>query len=186
MDPDPGTFEELRRLLVLKRYEQPPPGYFDRFPREVIARIRESESATNLAAFRPPVSWLQRFWNALEASTAFQTGFSAAVCAVLILGLMRSAVVRPPPTLPVTKRLARTLSTADSRLIGLALVERTAPEPSTAGVLPDRPSTGMFGDLEGLRNAGNASSRLLVHLPARSLGSRIVIEGLGVTLRQPD
>jgi hypothetical protein len=186
MNPDPGTFEELRRLLVLKRYEQPPPGYFDRFPCEVIARIREGESATSLAVFRPPVPWLQRFWNALEASTVFQTGFSAAVCAVLILGLMRSAVVRPPPTLPVTKPLARTLYTADIRPIGLARVERTAPEPSTTGVLPDRPSTGMFRELYGLRNPGNASSHLLVHLPARSLGSRMVIEGLGVTLRQPD
>ena len=186
MDPDPGTFEELRQLLVLKRYEQPPPGYFDRFPCEVIARIRETESATSLAVFRPPVPWLQRFWTALEASTVFQMGFSAAVCAVLILGLMRSAVVRPPPTLPITKRLARTLYSTDIRPIGMALVGRTVPEPSTAGVLPDRPSTGMFRDLYGLRNPRNASSHLLVHPPARSLGSRIMIEGLGVTLRQPD
>jgi hypothetical protein len=186
MDPDPGTFEELRRLLALKRYERPPPGYFDRFPCEVIARIREGESATSLAVFQPPVPWLQRFWNALEASTVFQTGFSAAICAVLILGLMRSAVARPPPTLPITKRPARTFHTTGSRPIGLTLVERTAPEPSTAGVLPDRPSTGMFGDLYGLRNPGKASSHLLVYPPARSLGSRIVIEGLGVSLRQPD
>jgi hypothetical protein len=183
MDPDPGTFEELRRLLVLKRYERPPPGYFDRFPCEVIARIREGESATSLAVFRPPVPWLQRFWNALEASTVFQTGFSAAVCTVLILGLMRSAVVRPPPALP---SLARTPHTADSRLIGLALVERTAPAPSMRGVLPDRPSTGMFQDLYGPRNPGNAFSHLLVYPPARSFGSRKVIEGLGVTFRQPD
>ena len=166
MNPDPGTFEELRRLLVLKRYEQPPPGYFDRLPCEVIARIRESKSATSLAIFRPHMPWLQRFWNALEARAVFPTAFGAAVCTVLILGLMRSAVVQTS-AVPITERLAGTLYAAESRPIGMAPVERTAPEPSTAGVLPDRPSsTGMFRDLHRLRNPGNASSHLLVRPPA--------------------
>src|ERR1035441_10172084 len=73
MNPDPRAFEELRRLLVLKRYEQPPPGYFDRFPGEVISRIRELESAEGLANLQPPLPWLQRLWNALEAKVVFPT-----------------------------------------------------------------------------------------------------------------
>jgi hypothetical protein len=162
MNSDPETFEELRRLLVLKRYEQPPPGYFDRFPSEVIARIRESESASNLAILQPPVPWLLRLWNALEARVVFPTAFGAAVCSVLILGLMRSSVLRAS-SVPITERLDGTLYSADTRLMGMQVVERTAPESSTAGVLPDQPAAGMFRRLHGPLNPGNASSHLLLY-----------------------
>ena len=162
MNPDPGTFEELRRLLVLKRHEQPPPGYFDRFPREVIARIRESQSVPNLTIFHPPMPWFQRLWQALEARAVLPTAFGAAMCSVLILGLMRSSVTQAS-ALPINERLEGTLYAADSRPMGMPLVERTTPESSTAGVLPDQPSAGIFRDLHGPRNAGNASSRPLLY-----------------------
>ena len=87
MNSDPRTFEGLRRLLVLKRYEQPPPGYFDRFPGEVIARIREYESEASIG---PGVLWLRRLWNALEYRAVFPAAFGAAVCSVFLLGLIRS------------------------------------------------------------------------------------------------
>ena len=160
MNPDPGTFEELRRLLVLKRHEQPPPGYFDRFPREVIARIKESESAANLAIVQPPVPWLQWLWKALEAKAVFPTAFGAAVCSVLIFGLMRSSVVQAS-AIPASERLEGVLYVPDSRPIAMPLVERTAPEPSTAGVLPDQPAIGVFRDLHGPRKLGNASPQPL-------------------------
>jgi len=164
MNPDPGTFEDLRRLLVLKRHERPPPGYFDRFPREVIARIREAESAPGLAIFQPPLPWLQRLWRALEAM-AVPTAVGAVVCGVVILGLMRSSVV-PASVVPIAERMEGTLYAADSRPIGKPLAERTALEPSTAGVLPDRPSAGMFRDLHGPLNLGNPSPLPLPHPPA--------------------
>ena len=47
MSPDPENFETLRRLLVLKRFEQPPPGYFHHFAPRVIARIKEFMSDTS-------------------------------------------------------------------------------------------------------------------------------------------
>jgi hypothetical protein len=149
----------------LKRYEQPPPGYFDRFPREVIARVRESESAASVAIFQPPMPWLQRLWNALEARAVFPTAFGAAVCGVLVLGLMRSLVV-PASAERITDRLDGTLYAADNRPIVMPVFERPALEPSPAGVLPGRPSAGTFRALHGPLDPGNDSSPPVLHPPA--------------------
>lgn len=52
-------FAELRRLLALKRREQPPPGYFNTFAGKVVARIE----AEGLAQRRP---WWVRFFSPAE------------------------------------------------------------------------------------------------------------------------
>jgi hypothetical protein len=163
MNPDPEAFEELRRLLALKRYEQPPPGYFDRFPREVIARIKEQEAAAGLPMFPSPMPRFQRLWNALEARAVFPTAFGAAVCALLIVGLTRSPVAHAS-AVPISERLEATPNATDSRPVAMPVVERSALEPSRAGVLPGRPSAGMFRDLHGPLNPGDAPS-LPLHLP---------------------
>ena len=148
MNFDPRAFEGLRRLLVLKRYEQPPPGYFDRFPGEVIAQIREYESEASIG---PGVPWLGRLWKALEYRAVLPAAFGAAVCSVLALGLIRSSGVHASPA-TISDRLDGTLYAADSRHMGMPVAERAAFESSTAGVLPDQPAVGIFRDIRRPRN----------------------------------
>ena len=87
--PDPENFESLRRLLAMKRHEQPPPGYFDNFSRQVTARLRAGERPS----FRNQLSdapWLQRIVYLLSGKPAFAGAFGAAVCALLIGGIVYS------------------------------------------------------------------------------------------------
>lgn len=86
MNPDSPEFEQLRRLLSLKRHEQPPPGYFDRFSREVVVRIKAGEQGDASVAG----GWLQKLWGMLEAKPVFAGAFGASVCAVLISGILNS------------------------------------------------------------------------------------------------
>src|SRR6185295_5567848 len=88
MNPDSENFEPLRRLLALKRHEQPPPGYFDGFSREVMARIRAGETEPSREASAGSL-W-QRLWTMLEAKPIFAGAFGAGVCAVLISGILNS------------------------------------------------------------------------------------------------
>ena len=49
MSENTENFDQLRRLLKLKRYEQPPPRYFNEFSGLVIARIRAGERVGDLS-----------------------------------------------------------------------------------------------------------------------------------------
>ena len=51
-------FEQLRKLLKLKRFEQPPPGYFSRLPDSVMNRLEREEGAEETAGFAGGWAWL--------------------------------------------------------------------------------------------------------------------------------
>jgi hypothetical protein len=87
MKSDSEMFETVRRVLALKRYEQPPPGYFESFSLEVMTRIEDSQVTSNRG--RSEETWLQRLWGALEATVA-PAAFGAAVCGLVVLGVARS------------------------------------------------------------------------------------------------
>jgi len=105
MSQDSQDFEQLRRLLVLKRYEQPPPGYLHSFSREVIVRIRAGELGereTKWWAFDG--SWLKWVWSACERRPVLAGGAGAAFCGFVVAATLISGSGEVPDG-PITQNL---------------------------------------------------------------------------------
>lgn len=87
MNSEQEDFEKLRLLLSVKRYEQPPPGYFDRLPRDIIARLKAGEAHQSVSFFERlayDAPWLQRLWNALETKPIVASSLGVGVCGVFL------------------------------------------------------------------------------------------------------
>ena len=91
MNPDSENFEQLRKLLALKRHEQPPPGYFNTFSSKVIARIEAGESAER-------TSWYAKLLSLVEARPMLTGAFGATACALAISGFVFSDDGQDSPT----------------------------------------------------------------------------------------
>jgi hypothetical protein len=87
MNPDSENFDSLRQLLALKRHEVPPPGYFDRFSRDVMARIKSGDTGDEVGVSH---SWFGRFLRMFDMKPVFAGAFGTAVCAFLISGVISS------------------------------------------------------------------------------------------------
>jgi hypothetical protein len=93
MSPIPDDFEQLRRLLALKLHEQPPPGYFHGFSRQVIVRIKAGELGDPVEAAGWSFSggsFLQRIWATLDARPVLAGAFGVAVCGFFVVGALMS------------------------------------------------------------------------------------------------
>ena len=93
MSPESENFDALRRLLALKRHEQPPPGFFDDFSRQVVVRIKtgdKGQEAGALGALFSEAPWLQRFLDSLAGNPIVAGAFGVAVCGLLVAGLAYS------------------------------------------------------------------------------------------------
>jgi hypothetical protein len=111
MNPDSENFDSLRRLLALKRHEQPPPGYYNRFSRDVMARIKAGESGGEMG-LEP--AWIQRVLGMFELKPVFAGAFGMAVCTLLISGVVSSESV-PSVATTETPESSRASFVADSR-----------------------------------------------------------------------
>ena len=106
MSQDTENLEQLRRLLRLKRYEQPPPGYFDDFPGQVVARLKQGERGEHDALLMERLlwqaSWLQPIREAFEPRAVVSGVFGLATCALLLTGVVYSArsTVHPMALIP--------------------------------------------------------------------------------------
>src|SRR5258708_2301646 len=96
MSNAPEDFEQLRKLLTLKRHEQPPPGYFRDFSSHVMDGIEAAHSRTGLERLWEEAPWLQRFFQSLESNSLFAGGFAASICALLLGGIVYSQYVDEP------------------------------------------------------------------------------------------
>jgi hypothetical protein len=71
-------FDRLRKLLELKRHEQPPPGYFNRLPNQIMARIAAGEGQSTF--------W-ERFIPRFTFKPALAYAIGLATCAVVAFGV---------------------------------------------------------------------------------------------------
>ncbi len=158
MTPGPENFDTLRRLLKLKRYEQPRPGYFNDFSRQVLARIQAGEDAESTAASPvSDVSWLHTLWGWFEGRPALAGLAGAAVCVMLVVGVTYSERVKSEPVSlsSVALPAAQPVDNASEPLIGtllppdhvsLARVSSTNPAIAT----PPGGSLSLFDQIQNL------------------------------------
>jgi hypothetical protein len=141
MNPERDDFEPLRRLLAVKRHEQPPPGYFDGFSRQVIVRIQAGDRAEGSAfdrLFGEPL-WLQRLLGAFETKPLVAGSFGLVVCGFLMTGVLLSenvdnagaAFVPAPNPMPglATWRVAQSGTADETTPIALVGTNRAVGSP---------------------------------------------------------
>jgi hypothetical protein len=85
MNPENQDFETLRKLLSVKRHEQPPPGYFNELPNKIWKRIEANEVQ--------PSFW-ERILPAFALKPAVAYSFGLIICGTLIVTM--GSVLKSP------------------------------------------------------------------------------------------
>jgi hypothetical protein len=127
MEQSPENFESLQALLRLKRYEQPPPRFFNEFSGNVIARIQAGEA-------RVTRRWWERF--GIDLRPVLTAGGAAAAFGVLFLNAGFS-IENDGQALPPTAPVAVLVSQKDSPALPVNSpnVSSTTPEFNAAGTM---------------------------------------------------
>lgn len=91
MNENQQNFDELKRLLRLKRHEVPPHGYFDRFSDQVIDRIHAGEAGGAsgfVEKLETSAPWLLNFIRAFDTRPGMVGAFATSLCLLLVLGVV--------------------------------------------------------------------------------------------------
>jgi len=80
MNSAPEEFNQLRRLLALKRREQPPPGHFNHFSDKVIARIEGEGLCTRNSLW-------QRLFPEWDAKPVLACAYGLVIMGLLVIGV---------------------------------------------------------------------------------------------------
>jgi hypothetical protein len=81
----PEDFESLRRLLALKRHEDPPPGYFHRFSDRILHRIEQQDAAEHS-------SWWRWFVARFDARPFWACAYGFTISSLLLMGFRLSQI----------------------------------------------------------------------------------------------
>ena len=91
MNETENNFDELRRLLQLKRHEAPPPGYFNRFSGQVIERIRVGEAERDQSIsdrIRSQAPWIFDLLHVFQTNPGIVVGSAISLCLLLVVGVI--------------------------------------------------------------------------------------------------
>ena len=90
--PPDHEFASLRKLLTLKRFEVPPPGYLERFSGQVIARLGAEDVV-------PTQPWWDKLLSAIvvRPSLAGAVGLFASALLVVWIGVSKPMAGPPEP-----------------------------------------------------------------------------------------
>lgn len=114
MEPSEENFDQLKKLLELKRHETPPPGYFEDFSTNLIARI-EAEDA------RPAAAGWRRFLPSFDTSPLMVGSYGVIAASLVIIGVQMAGRVGSSDGLNTDNSLAGT------EPVGLAVDPLAAP-----------------------------------------------------------
>ena len=169
MNESENNFSELKRLLKLKRHEVPPPGYFNDFSAEIIARIRVGESAAggNLAGrLQDQAPWLVNFLRIFEARPGVIGAFATSLCLLLFFGVVVAQYSDSPPqtiltTASASQPLASSAVPVDANTSafasdsdgGIAISTNASLQP--VGTLFGQPSAASLFQTAGFTTSGN-------------------------------
>lgn len=130
MNPEQDNFDDLRRLLAIKRHEQPPPRYFHAFSRQVIGRIQAEQALARLSLFDRLLAPFRHFTEGFEAKPLVAGAFGVGICSLLILGLVSSERMdaNGVPFSTDTQPNKTILATMPNQTIGSSLFERAVAE----------------------------------------------------------
>ncbi len=88
-------FEQLRKLLKVKCYEQPPPGYFNGFSTRVITRLEKESKPGFLDRLAGTFPWLKGILRLLEQNPIGAGIFGVGVCGLVLSGAAFSQIDKP-------------------------------------------------------------------------------------------
>ncbi len=146
MNEHENNFESLRRLLVLKRYETPPPGYFNYFSSQVLQRIRAGDVGTSanwVEDLFGQAPWLGKLVQVFDVKPMFASTFAGALCLLLFLGIIYAE--RPDLTSPPIMQATTGASLAATSPSLAQSVDQMGIVCSTNPVLSLQPVASLFG-----------------------------------------